>query len=160
MSCNMPITNFCRGQRPLSSQVLVKLGNQPTRSPYVRLYMRMPAIILSVPFCRFRNLDSGNIDPAPDEYVAMNTNEIGTVTKDSACSLFVPIAVCVHLKNIKLSMLAWRLIDVYLHVCMYVSRHCVYACRPISTLGPLESPPSFFSLVYSICSPFLVTLSP
>src|SRR6218665_1958427 len=25
----MPKTNFCRGQRPLLSQVLVKLGNQP-----------------------------------------------------------------------------------------------------------------------------------
>src|SRR6218665_4148831 len=28
-SCNMPKTNFCRGQRPLLSQALVKLGNQP-----------------------------------------------------------------------------------------------------------------------------------
>ena len=26
-SCNMPKTNFCRGQRPLLSQALVKLGN-------------------------------------------------------------------------------------------------------------------------------------
>src|SRR6218665_2604300 len=26
----MPKTNFCRGQRPLLSQALVKLGNQPS----------------------------------------------------------------------------------------------------------------------------------
>ena len=29
MSCNMPKTNFCRGQRPLLSQALVKTG-KPT----------------------------------------------------------------------------------------------------------------------------------